>query len=87
MWNIGGYSYRIILYQLFLHLRKWANKHELDFETVSLLRSLHLDDTAALSRMNQSQLAVSATVLICLLLLLFSINGLCLLVIGMYLLS
>ncbi|KAL5272312.1 hypothetical protein ACHWQZ_G000510 [Mnemiopsis leidyi] len=37
--------------------RKWANKHELDFETVSLLRSLHLDDTAALSRMNQTQLA------------------------------
>jgi len=37
--------------------RKWANKHDLDFETVSLLRSLHLDDTAALSRMNHSQLA------------------------------
>lgn len=36
--------------------RKWANQHDLDFETVSLLRSLHLDDTAALSRMNHSQL-------------------------------
>ncbi|XP_063692029.1 uncharacterized protein LOC134824191 isoform X2 [Bolinopsis microptera] len=37
--------------------RKWANKHDLDFETVSLLRSLHLDDTVALSKMNHHQLA------------------------------
>lgn len=38
--------------------RKWATKHNLDFETVSLLRSLRLDDTTALSKMNVDQLSM-----------------------------
>lgn len=37
--------------------RKWAKKHYLDFETISLLRSLQLDDMAALPRMSANQLS------------------------------
>ena len=60
--GLHGFLVVILLFQniLFVLFRKWANKHDLDFETVSLLRSLHLDDTAALSKMNHSQLDVSS---------------------------